>query len=34
MLKYFPMKNAHVVDDMLQGSATIVVNTEDVQKHI
>jgi len=34
MLKYFPMTTADAVTDMFQASAMIILNTEDVQKHI
>ena len=34
MLKYFPMKTADAVSDMFQASAMIIINTDEVQKHI
>ena len=34
MLKYFPMKTDDVLSDMLQGGGMIIINTDEVQKHI
>ena len=34
MLKYFPMKTADTLSDMFQASAMIIINTDEVQKHI
>ena len=34
MLKYFPLKTDDTVSDMLQSGGMIIINTDEVQKHI